>query len=54
MSEYKPVKRPRRPVFGHLEAVAFFVVVVALSFTAGVQVSTGSAPVTVRLVECTQ
>lgn len=54
MNEYKPIKRPRRPVFGHLEAVAFFVVIVLLSFTAGVQVSTGSAPVTVRLVECTQ
>lgn len=54
MNEYKPIKRPRRPVFGHLEAVAFFVVIALLSFTAGVQVSTGSAPVTVRLVECKQ
>lgn len=54
MSGYKPPKRPGRPVFGHLEAVAFFVVVIALSFTAGVQVSTGSAPLTARLVECTQ
>lgn len=54
MNEYKPPKRPGRPVFGHHEAVAFILVVIALSFTAGVQVSTGSAPLTIRLVECKQ
>lgn len=48
------IEPPRARVFGHLEAVAFFIVVVVLSFTAGVQVSTGSAPLTVRLVGCTQ